>query len=131
MSRRAGLRLLTTVIAIMTGCVIADAAEPSRGRPYSASPLECLKLDSLPRNVPARDRRIVDALARRGTGSPDDRCAVTRLTRYGGYSPVSTWNVSLRCLGQAQVIETWTQNGDGSVTIDRDGSKTTVRACGR
>ena len=112
----------------------ATATEPSRGRPYRASPLDCLRLDSLPRNIAAGDRRIVDALARRGSGRDGERCAVTRLTRYGGYAPVYTWNVQLRCLGSStgseiRQAETWTQNSDGSVTIDRAGSKTTVRTC--
>jgi hypothetical protein len=127
-------RLRTRVVAAAVMLLVvgpANAAEPSRGRPYAASPLECLRLDSLPRHVGARDRRIVDALARRGTGGEGARCAVTRLTRFGGYPPAATWNVRLHCAGDGATQETWTQNGDGSVTVDRHGDKTTVRACER
>lgn len=109
----------------------ASASEPSRGFPYRASPLECLSLDGLPRQIGARDRRIVDALARRGPARDGEHCTVKRLTRYGGYAPVSTWNVLLQCAGRGAASETWVQNSDGSVTIERAGSKTTVHACER
>ena len=109
----------------------SGATEPSRGFPYRASPLACLQLDKLPRNIAARDRRIIETLARRGGSYADERCAVRGMSRYGGYPPVATWNVRLSCVGSGAVTEIWTQNGDGSVTIDRDGSKTTVRACER
>ena len=131
MPRRLGRFMLVSAVLAVTGSVAAQAAEPSRGFPYRASPLECVRLDSLPRAVRVRDLRILDALARRGGSNRDERCSVRRVTRYGGNPPVATWNVQLSCAGSGPVAETWTQNGDGSVTIDRDGGKTTVRACER
>lgn len=126
--KRAAVVIAGTLLSALAP---VSAAEPSRGFPYRASPLECVRLERVPVALRGQHRWFVDALARRGSGRDGVHCAITHVRRYGGYPAVATWNVRLRCAGLGEVQETWTQNGDGSVTIDRDGDKTTLRACGR
>lgn len=120
-------RALAIAAAVVALCGAAGAAEPGRGFPFRGASAHCISAghttDNQARAARGDYRWFVKSLAH--FNGRDDGCRAERMTRYG---QAQVWRVRLACPG-GTTYEHWMLNFDGSITANRDGSKTTFRPC--